>query len=204
MEDSAPLALQTLNWLDIVAAAAQMNIEPCTLQAVCTVEASGNGFLPSGRPKILFEGHIFWRELAKRHYQPERLASDFPSILYQRWTNQFYQGGEKEYERLAMAQSIHHEAAYCSTSWGAFQIMGFNYALCGFHSVTDFVAAQQQSCSKQLEAFCKFLITNNLQVYLQNKDWTAFARRYNGPEYVRNQYDKKLEIAYRSCQHAHS
>lgn len=37
--------------------------------------------------------------------------------------------------------SIHREAALHSTSWGAFQIMGFNFALYGFHSVEDFVAA---------------------------------------------------------------
>lgn len=59
MEDSTPLALQTLSWQEIVAAAAQINIEPCALQAVCNVESSGSGFLSSGRPKILFEGHIF-------------------------------------------------------------------------------------------------------------------------------------------------
>lgn len=204
MEDSTPLALQTLSWQEIVAAAAQINIEPCALQAVCNVESSGSGFLSSGRPKILFEVHIFWRELAKRHYQPEILAADFPSIIYQKWTKQHYQGGEKEYERLAIALSIHREAAYCSTSWGAFQIMGFHHVLCGFRTVDDFVAAQHHSCHKQLDAFCQFLVANNLQLYLQKRDWAAFARLYNGPEYLRNQYDKKLEIAYRGCQNAHS
>lgn len=115
-----------------------------------------------------------------------------------------YQGGEKEYERLAIALSIHREAAYCSTSWGAFQIMGFHHVLCGFRTVDDFVAAQHHSCHKQLDAFCQFLVANNLQLYLQKRDWAAFARLYNGPEYLRNQYDKNQEIAYRGCQNAHS
>ena len=54
------------------------------------------------------------------------------------------------------------------------------------------------------ERICQFLVANNLQLYLQKRDWAAFARLYNGPEYLRNQYDKKLEIAYRGCQNAHS
>ena len=61
---------EKIGWKEIVAAAKRLQIEPCALQAVCTVESSGQGFLPSGKPKILFEGHIFWRELAKRRYQP--------------------------------------------------------------------------------------------------------------------------------------
>ena len=37
---------------------------------------------------------------------------------------------------------------------------------------------------------------NRLDTYLRNKDWTGFAKRYNGPAYAENQYDKKLEKAY--------
>lgn len=195
---------QPLSWQDIVDAAAQMNIEPCALQAVCAVEASGNGFLPSGRPKILFEGHIFWQQLKKQRLQPEPLAARFPSIIFPRWTKQYYLGGEKEYDRLATALSIHRESALCSTSWGAFQIMGFNYPHCGFHSVEDFVDAQQRSSRTQLESFCRLLASNRLHIFLQNRDWAAFASRYNGPGYLMNQYDKKLELAYQLCQRAHS
>jgi peptidoglycan-binding domain 1 protein len=31
---------------------------------------------------------------------------------------------------------------------------------------------------------------------LQAKDWAEFAKRYNGPAYEQNQYDKKLAAAY--------
>ncbi|ECR8549461.1 N-acetylmuramidase family protein [Salmonella enterica] len=202
-EQSAPLNQKSvrdkISWEEIVTAARRLQIEPCALQAVCTVESSGQGFLPSGRPKILFEGHIFWRELAKRRYQPEILAASFPSIIYRQWTAQHYLGGEKEHARLETAMSLHREAALCSTSWGAFQIMGFNFALCGFHSVEDFVAAQSRGNHEQLEAFCQFMATNNLNFYLQNKDWVSFAKRYNGPGYVQNRYDLKITDAYQRC-----
>ncbi|EGX3499394.1 N-acetylmuramidase family protein [Salmonella enterica] len=151
---------------------------------------------PSGRPKILFEGHIFWRELAKRRNQPEILAASFPSIIYRQWTAQHYLGGEKEHARLETAMSFHREAALYSTSCGAFQIMGFNFALCGFHSVEDFVAAQSRGNHGQLEAFCQFMATNNLNFYLQNKDWVSFAKRYHGPGYAQNRYDLRIADAY--------
>lgn len=202
-EESAPLdqgaTQEKMSWEEIVAAAKRLQIEPCALQAVCAVESSGQGFLPSGRPKILFEGHIFWRELAKRRYQPEILAASFPTILYRQWTAKHYLGGEKEHARLETAMSLHREAALCSTSWGAFQIMGFNFALCGFRSVEDFVAAQSRGNHEQLEALCQFMVANNLHLYLQNKDWSGFAKRYNGPEYAQNQYDLKITHAYQRC-----
>ena len=110
-----------------------------------------------------------------------------------------YLGGEKEHARLETAMSLHREAALCSTSWGAFQIMGFNFALCGFRSVEDFVTAQSRGNHEQLEALCQLMVANNLHLYLQNKDWVSFARRYNGPGYAQNHYDIKMANAYQQC-----
>ena len=50
---------------------------------------------------------------------------------------------------------------------------------------------------KQLEAFARFVKLAKLHSYLEQKHWVGFAKRYNGPGYARNQYDKKLEGAYR-------
>ena len=50
---------------------------------------------------------------------------------------------------------------------------------------------------KQLEAFARFIKLAELRPNLERKDWTGFAKRYNGPGYAQNQYDKKLEEAYR-------
>ncbi len=41
-----------------------------------------------------------------------------------------------------------------------------------------------------------FIQSNRLDTYLRNKDWAGFAKRYNGPAYAENQYDKELEKAY--------
>jgi hypothetical protein len=189
----------SLTWEDIRRAAADLGIEPCAMQAVCAVESAGNGFLPSGRAKILFEGHIFWRELKKRGLDPEEYAQTHPTVLYPKWTKAHYLSGEKEHDRLREAVSIHEEAALASASWGAFQIMGFNHAACGYATVRDFVQAQEQSAMVQLEAFCGFIHSNNLVRHLKNRDWAAFAKSYNGPGYEQNRYDQKLAEAYERC-----
>ena len=96
----------------------------------------------------------------------------------------------------AVAIAIDEEAAISSASWGLFQIMGFNYATCKCDSVQQFVALMKENEGKQLDQFTAFIQSNRLDTYLRNKDWAGFAKRYNGPAYAENQYDKKLEKAY--------
>jgi len=197
-----------IDWNDITETARSLGLEPCALSAVCQVEAAGSGFLPDGRPKILFEGHIFWKELQKRRYNPAGLLSradvraihgDLSDILYKNWTKKHYRGGVTEYSRLDRARAVNEEAALCSASWGAFQIMGFNYALCGYESVRAFVEDMSSGYAGQLSALAKFLAANNLLRPLKARDWAAFARGYNGAGYAQNRYDIKLKQAYEAC-----
>ena len=53
-----------------------LGIEVAVVKAVQAVETGGcGGFVAPGRPMILFEGHIFWRELKKRGLDPERYVT---------------------------------------------------------------------------------------------------------------------------------
>lgn len=189
---------------DFRAAAAELEVEPRTLDAVVRVESAGSGFLEPGVPKILFEGHIFWKELKKAGIDPEAHAAAHPSIVHPKWDRTRYRGGRKEYNRLREAEGIHRAAALRSASWGAFQIMGFNHAACGFAEVEAFVEAQASGAAEQLAAFCAFLRSQRLVGFLREKDWTEFARRYNGPAYAQNKYDEKLRAAYQRSGLAHS
>ncbi|RZK45517.1 MAG: N-acetylmuramidase family protein, partial [Pedobacter sp.] len=103
-----------------------------------------------------------------------------------------------QHERLAKAIRINETAALKSASWGAFQIMGFNHEKCGFKSVQEFVKAMEKDEYSQLDSFCKYLCATHLDVNLKNLDWKGFARGYNGPDYVKNQYDTKLAKAYQT------
>lgn len=181
----------------IAAAAASLGLDPCPMHAVEAVESRGQGFLPDGRVTILFEGHVYWRELEKRGINPRLLK--MPGVLYEKWDRSQYKGGAAEHERLNTAALVSKDAALCSASWGLFQIMGFNYAACGFATVADFVKAHQESEEKQIEAFCNFLRSQNLVPLLAARDWEGFARRYNGPGYRENGYHEKLRRAYERC-----
>lgn len=184
---------------DITKAAQAFGLEPCVIQAIVDVESSGSGFLPDGRPKILFEGHIFWKELKKKGIEPAPLQAANSDILYPKWDKSHYKGGAAEWGRLERAKTINEEAALSSASYGLFQIMGFNYKACGFSSVASFVKAQSESEFEQLKSFCNFIKSEGLIPLLKSQDWAAFAKRYNGPGYAQNKYDTKLQAAYDKC-----
>lgn len=188
-----------LSFSDIQRAAESLGVEACAVKAMVEVESSGSGFLLDGRVKVLFEGHIFWKELIKAGFNPVDYALKFPNIVYQRWDKGKYKGGSAEWERLNSAALINKKAALCSASYGLFQIMGFNHKACGFSTVQDFVDAQKESEARQLESFCAFMRSENLIQHLSRKDWSGFAKRYNGPGYTQNQYDVKLARAYDKC-----
>lgn len=171
-------------------AAALIGVEVAAVKAVASIESSGSGFLSNGKPKILFEGHWF-SKLTKGVYDVKH-----PTISYRVWTKKHYKGGSAEYHRYTAAASLDKEAAMKSTSWGKFQIMGFNHAKAGFGNVSQFVDAMHVSEGKQLEAFVHFLQSTKLDIPLKIKDWAAFARGYNGPAYAKNAYDKLLKQAY--------
>lgn len=182
---------------DYVRAAARLGCEPSAIEAVAAVESAGSGFNPDGSVKTLFEGHVFHR-LTKG-----RFDSTSPTLSYPKWTREFYgRTWQDEGYRLSMAMALDPEAAMLSTSWGRFQIMGFNYDACGFPSVEAFVAAMRESEVNQLDAFLAFIEARKLADALRELRWSDFARGYNGPDYAVNKYDQRLANAYHAARHA--
>ena len=182
---------------DLIDLAKELKVEVAAVKAVYEVESSGRGFLTSGKPKILFEGHIFWKRLKKHGLNPLDYKEGNEDILYSKWTTKFYKGGEREYDRLNKAKKIHNAAAQESASWGIFQIMGYHYKKVGYNSVGDYVKAMNKSERFHLMAFGKFIKSEGLVKHLKNKDWAKFARGYNGAGYKKNKYDTKLAAAYK-------
>lgn len=177
----------------------RLGIEPALLKAVQIVEAAGgDGFLSDGRPQILFEGHIMYKEFHKKF--PDRdldyLCKRFSTVFYPKWDKSKYFGGLGEYKRLKLAKEIDEECALKATSWGMFQIMGFNHNLCGCKDVFDFVHKMSESHEKQLELMYYFMNNSGCLKELKEKDWAGFAKKYNGPGYAQNAYDQKLRNAY--------
>ncbi|MCD0465292.1 N-acetylmuramidase family protein [Flavobacterium sp. ENC] len=178
------------------------NMELAVVKAVNLVESNGKGFLVDGRPKILFEGHVFWRELEKRNINCETYVNaNTENILFKKYTRKYYVGGAGEYDRLEKAIHLNPDkkftdAANCAASWGLFQIMGFNAVSIGYKNIDEFVQKMNLNEGEHLKAFGLFLQKNNLITTLRNKKWAEFALKYNGEGYKANKYDEKLKNAY--------
>ena len=182
---------------DIRYAAELLQVEPAAVKAVVQVESAGTGYLKDGRVKILFERHIFYKELVKAKGKAfaESMTAEAPDVCHAQPGG--YRGGVAEYPRLARAMGIDKTVGMAAASWGLFQIMGFNHQAAGFDSVDEFVDAMKQSEGQQLQAFARFVKANKaMHAALQKKDWAKFASLYNGPAYKRHNYDSKLANAY--------
>lgn len=178
---------------DLKAAAKKLGVQLAAIKAVTEVESGETGFLPSGRPDILFERHVMYRRLepSERGHNAEK----FPAIVNEKPGG--YVGGEGEWRRLSRARSIHEATAIESASWGLFQIMGFHWQHLGYASVADFYQAMRLSEGEHLEAFVRFIKQDKaLHTALKERNWPEFAERYNGPAYARNQYDTRMAAAY--------
>ena len=173
-------------------AARELGVSVAAVKAVAEVESRGAGMLPSGRPKVLFEAHHFSRLTGGAH------DKSHPGLSSPRWNQALYgAGGEHQWRRLDAAMQLDSEAALKSASYGRFQILGSNHRLAGFKDAKSFVDAMGRGEGEQLRAFVNF-VKNQPRMHseLQREDWAGFARLYNGSEYERNQYDRKLATAH--------
>lgn len=159
------------------------------IHAVLVTETRGTGFDSQNRPIILFEPHIFHKQL--KAHKPDLLDKAVAlGLAYPKW-------GEKKYPKdsypvLNQAIDIDLELALRSASWGLGQIMGFNHSMAGYPTAVAMVEAFKKDEEHHLEAMVKFIINAGLDDELRRKDWVGFARGYNGPGFAKNKYDQKL------------
>ena len=184
------------------------------VKAIYQVESRGSGFLASGQPKILFERHIFHRELQKLGYitLSNEMSKIDPLLCHPRPTQPGGYGSESiQHQRLQNAQKLLLKArpdadenlkaqvrdcALKACSWGLGQIMGFNHKLAGFATLQDFINAMYESEKAQLQAMINFLKSAGLTGAMKRKDWHAIARTYNGADYRKFDYHNRLARAY--------
>jgi len=179
-----------LNINDFIKAGQLLKCNVSAIRAVHEVESSGDGFLPSGRIKIRFESHWF------SHYTNGEYDKTFPNLSTKEANIKLSLGGELEYDRFNQAFRLNPLAAMMSTSWGAFQIMGFNFGACNFDNVGDMVDSFKKGEREQLLGFCEFIITKKLDDELRERNWERFAYYYNGKSFKKNNYDVKLKKSY--------
>lgn len=177
---------------DFARAAKILGVSIAAVAAVAEVESAGRGFLADGRPIILYERHIFYREAeALDSEQANSWAAKYPNICNRRRGG--YAGGAAEHHRFNTAKQLDPFWAQEACSWGMFQIMGFHWQALGYNSVTAMVNAMSKNEGAQLDALVKFIQADKkLHQAMKSKQWATFARIYNGPAYKDNLYDVKL------------
>lgn len=180
---------------DIVTAAGYLGCEVAVIRAIMAVEAGGRAFGSDGRPIILNEPHIFYRQLGAG---PKRDLAVREGLAYKRWrTRPYPRTQQARYEWLRKAMLIDEAAALKSCSWGAGQVMGFNHKMCGFDTVQEFVRSMCHSVGAQLFAVVRYIYAAGLAKAARRKDWRALAKGYNGSGQV-TKYSRLLSNAYRN------
>jgi len=187
-----------LTEVDYKEVASRLGIEVATIKAVVEVEAgrSHEGFYKAGLPLINFDMSMF-RKFAKKnginlskYYKSHAVVFSRPSATRYGST----QGAQQE--RLRVARTIDAKTATEGCFWGMFQIGGFNWRKCGCASIEEFVDRMSRSEREQLELFADFITNSGMLQHLRNKNWSAFARIYNGASYASRGYHKRLANAY--------
>ena len=175
---------------DIANAARSLGCSVAIIKAFAEVESKAAGFLPTGEPTILFEPHIFSRLTGRRFDRTH------PDLSYPVWRRGAYGSTSSQHAKLQRAAVLNREAALQSCSWGRFQVMGFNWEVCGYPSLQAFINDMYASEQGHLRAFIGYLRGRGLVDALRRVDIDALSFGYNGSGYKANGYDVKLRRAY--------
>jgi len=166
-------------------AADSIGVSPAVMQAVIRVEAGGKWYNGDGSMVRRFEPH---------HGTP-RIKQELS--FRGNWRDSLKIKTSSRRKMFDRAYAVDPEGACRASSWGAFQIMGFNAERSGFKSARDMVKAFAGSIEAQLRAFINFVKFIKADGDLRAQNWTGFARKYNGSGQPAV-YGKKLASAYAS------
>lgn len=195
------LAQKYLSLGAVQTAANALGVSVQVMIAAALTESQSSGFFSDGTCAILFERHKMYAYYSAKYGQAkaDAMARAYPAIINP------IKGGylldQAEYTRYNKAVALDRDCAMLSTSWGLFQIMGFNYAACGFNNVVAYTTAVQVSEQAQLTAFVNFTKTNaggKTWAALKAKNWTQYATYYNGTGNVAA-YAQKMENSFNSA-----
>lgn len=185
----------------VVSQARDKGIDPAGLLAVVEVESAGRPLEADGRtPRLLFERHVFYRELRK--LSRERLDRAITlGLANKKWSprTQYKDQGSsaKRLSLLERAKAVDEDTAYRSCSWGVGQTMGFLALELGFSSATEMVESMLRGgIPAQVDCMVREIMRKHLDQKINSRDWAGFARVYNGPGYRRNRYDTKMAVAF--------
>lgn len=185
---------------DIADAAVELMVEPAAIDAIMRAESGSFGWFKDGRMKILPEPHVFYAELPTTM---KRLALGRGLVVGTTYSEtkrsghyRKMSGPNPRYNLLAKWIAFHEETAYRAISMGRFQIMGFNYKVCGYDSAKEMFNSFCESEVNQLNAFVKFLRNKGVVSAIRTLDFRAVENLYNGGG-QKGAYARKMSEYYR-------
>lgn len=183
---------------DYAEVARELGVETAAIKAVVEIETgrAHRGFNPDGTPVINFDLAIFRKMARKNGVNLSHYSRSHPAVF--RRPDIAAHGSQQaaEHAVYSSAADIDEITAIEGTFWGMFQIGGFNWRMTGASSPAEFVARMSANERQQLELFAGFIRRSGLLRHLQSKNWSAFARGYNGPSYAARGYHTRLAKAY--------
>lgn len=178
------------------------SLDPFVVRAILDVESNGRGF-QQGQLVIRFEARVFEKYISKNifdahfRYDPDDVFSGwYRSTIHNEWVP-YHDNQTREWEALDIATAISTEKALLSTSMGSAQVMGFNYARCGFPSVHEMYEALGDDEIYHVIALYNYVLSDpKLVEAVRAKDWRTIATLYNGTGAV-DIYAARLEKSYK-------
>jgi len=171
--------------------AKRLGCEARQIQAVAKVESSGASYDKNGRPKILYERHLF-------HKATKGVAS--PSL----YSNAIRGGyNEDSWFKLGLACAVDVDAAFGSVSWGRFQVLGKWWKELKFESPFHLAASTIENEAGHYELLARYVEGFGMKeeirmISAKEADCRPFAKGYNGVAYDDGDYDGKIARAYAS------
>jgi len=162
------------------------DIEYAITKAIANVETKSSGFY-KGKPSILFERHVFYRNLKKNGINPDAvLAEHGRGLVYPKpYTNgrreeDRYGSYDNQWVRFNKAKAINEDAAIAAISMGKFQVLGENWKMLGYDSPKDFFASNHTE-DGQIDAFLRYISKRKGMIEaLKAKDFKKIKILYNG------------------------
>src|SRR5260370_32841820 len=177
---------------DYQAAATRLVAPVANVKAIADVESAGETFWTiDGQqlPAVRLEAHWFGK------FTGYRFNTSRPDLSSTEW-NQALAASTRAgaWQQVRAGMALDKAAAEQATSWGAFQVMGFNWQRLHYASVDEFVAAMS-TASGELEAFTRYIEADPARrASLAIGAWRDVENRYNGGGF-NGAYAAKLETA---------
>lgn len=196
---SAAVRGQVLTEKDYEDVARDLGVEVASIKAIVDIETGHihRGFNPDDSPVINFDLKVFRNMAARRKIPLANYVKSHPLVFERPDARRFGSQQAAQHQRLLQAMDIDTIAAIQGTFWGMFQIGGFNWKRCGTSSPQEFAELMSRNERDQLDLFAEFIRTSGLLPHLRSKNWSAFARGYNGPAYASHGYHTRLAKAYK-------